>query len=135
MDVYRDLKKEIILFPATWELLKPYKGFPRLYLKFMYRIKLLCRVLKKLKTYKRKAPEMEAVETIVESDNRIEVVNTIRKELRPIYSLKIKCKFQIHDWALDIVELTDIGCSNIILDKKLVPQQYQNTNSFYSSIH
>ena len=87
----------------------------------MYRIRLLCRVLKKLKAYKRKALEIEAAKTIVEPDNRIEVVNTIRKELRPIYNLKFKCKFQIQYWVLDIVELIDIGCSNIILDQKLVP--------------
>ena len=61
----------------------------------MYRIRLLYRVLRKLKVYKRKVPEIEAVETIVEPDNRIEVVNTISSELRPIYSIKIKCKFQI----------------------------------------
>ena len=121
MDAYWELKKEIIHFPTTTELLKPYRGFPRLYLKFMYRTRLLCRVLKKLKAYKRKAPEIEAVETIVEPYNRIEVVNTIRKELRPIYSIKIKCKFQIEYWVLDIVGLIDIGCSNTILDEKLVP--------------
>ena len=55
MDAYKELKKEIIHFPTTAELLKPHKGFPRLYLKFMYRIKLLCRVLKKLKTYNKSA--------------------------------------------------------------------------------
>ena len=87
----------------------------------MYRIRLLCRVLKKLKAYKRKALEIEAVETIVEPNNRIEVLNTIRKELRPIYSLKVKCKFQIQYRVLDIVGLIDIGCSNTILDEKLVP--------------
>ena len=62
MDTYRELKKEIRHFPATWELFKPYRGFPRLYLKFMYWIRLICRVLKKLKAYKRKAPVIEAVE-------------------------------------------------------------------------
>ena len=45
--------------------------------------------------YRRKMPTLEAVETIVELDDRIEVVNTIRKESTPIYSLKIKYKFQI----------------------------------------
>ena len=62
MDAYWELKKEIIHFLATWELLKPYRGFPRLYLKFMYRMTLICRVLKKLKAYKRKAPVIEVVE-------------------------------------------------------------------------
>ena len=62
MDAYRELRKEIIHFPATWELLKPYRGFPRLYLKLMYRIRLIYRVFKKLKAYKRKAPIIEAVE-------------------------------------------------------------------------
>ena len=79
MDAYKELTKEIMHFPATWQLLKPYRGFPRLHLKFMYRIRLLCKVLKKLKAYKRKALKMEAIETIVEPDNRIEVLNTIRK--------------------------------------------------------
>ena len=121
MDAYRELKKEIIYFPTTWELLKPYRGFPRLYLKLMYRIRLIYRVFKKLKAYKRKALKMEAIETIVEPDNRIEVLNTIRKELRLISSLKIKCKFQIQYWVLDIVGLIDTGYSNTILDQKLVP--------------
>ena len=54
----------------------------------------MCGVFKKLKAYKKKAPEIEAAETIVEPDNRIEVINTIRKELRPIYSLKLNVNFK-----------------------------------------
>ena len=62
----------------------------------MYRTRLTCRVLKKLKTYKKVVPVIEVVETIIEED-RIEVVNTIKKESKQVYSLKIRCKIQIQD--------------------------------------
>ena len=80
----------------------------------MYRTRLSCRVLKKLRAYKRDVPMIEAVESTIEPDNRIEVVNTIKKEPKPIYSIKI----QIQEWILDITELINTGCSSTILDKK-----------------
>ena len=124
MEAYREFKKEVIEFPSKWELIKQNKVFSKLYLKFMYRTRLICRVLMKLSAYKRQLPTIQAVETIVKLDEKIEVVNTIRKAQRSIYSLEIKCKFQIHDWALDIVGLMDTGCSNTVLDQKLVSPQY-----------
>ena len=88
-------------------------------------MRLLCRVLRKLRTYKRKTTLLvEAVKTILEPDEGIEVINTIGKNIRPIYNLKINCKIQINDWALNVVGLINTECSNIILDQKLVPPQY-----------
>ena len=127
MDYHREFKKEVVDVARTCELFNSHKTFQILYIKFTYRTRLTYRVLKKLRTYK-KVPIIEAVETIIEED-RIEVVNTIKKELKPVYSIKIRCKIQIHDWALDIIGFIDTGCSNTILDKKLVPLQYHQTIS------
>ena len=102
----------------------------------MYRTRLIYRVLKKLRAYKRKTtPLVETVETILELDNGIEVINTIGKNIRPIYSLKIKCKIQINDWALNVVGLIDDGCSNTILDKKISSSTISQTDSFHFSIY
>ena len=48
----------------------------------MYRTKLSCRVFKNLRAYKRDVPMIETVETTIEPDNRIEVVNTIKKRAK-----------------------------------------------------
>ena len=98
-EAYREFRKEVIESAAKWELFKPYKGFTKLYLKFMHRTRLSCKVLKTLRAYKREVPIIEVVETIIEPepDNRIKVVNTMQKDQSPIYSLKFKCKFQIQD--------------------------------------
>ena len=93
MDAYREFKKEAIEVASTWKLFEPYKGFRKLYLKYMYGTRISCRALKKLRAYKREVPMIEAVETIVEPDDRIEAINTVKREQRPIYSLKIKYKF------------------------------------------
>ena len=99
----------------------------------MYRTRLICRVIKKLRTYKRKTiPLVETIETIFESDKRIEAINIIGKNIRPIYSLKIKYKIEINDQALNILGLIDTRYSNTILDKKLVPPQYHKTIPFIS---
>ena len=81
MNSYRDFKKEVLKIDSIWELFKPYERFQKLYIKFMYRTRLICRVLKKFRTYKKKTPLVEAVQTILEPDERIEVVNTIRIEV------------------------------------------------------
>ena len=60
----------------------------------MYRTRLSCRVSKKLRTYKRDAPMMKTVETTIELDNRIDEVNTIKKEPKPIYSIKLNVNFK-----------------------------------------
>lgn len=53
-----------------------------------------------------------------------------------IYTLKIQCKIQIAQWHLEVEGLIDIGCSNTILDLKLVPPQYHTsldpTEQFYA---
>ena len=64
-----------------------------------------------------KETPIETVETIIEED-QIETLSTLRREPKQVYSLKIKCKIQIQNWALEIIGLIDIGCSNTILDKK-----------------
>ena len=66
---------------------------------------------------------VETVKTIIEED-RVEVVNTIKKELKPVYSIKFRCKIQIQNWAFDVIGLIDTGCSNTVLGQKLVPLQY-----------
>ena len=75
----------------------------------------------KLKTYKK--PQVEAIE-IIPDELFIQSLNTISTHPKPILSLKIKCKIQISEWALDILGLIDTGCSNTILDQKIVPLQY-----------
>ena len=77
-----------------------------------------------MRTYKKH--QLEAVEIIPEDlpKNNIQTINTISTCSKPIYSLKIKCKIQINDWTLNLLELIDIGCSNTILDRKLVPDKY-----------
>ena len=78
-EAYREFRKEVIESAAKWELFKPYKGFTKLYLKFMHRTRLSCRVLKKLRAYKRDIRMIETVETIIEPDSRVEAVNIIKK--------------------------------------------------------
>ena len=46
MEAYKEFRKEAIELVSKWEVFKPNKGFTKLYLKFMYRTKLSCRVLK-----------------------------------------------------------------------------------------
>ena len=53
MNSYKKLKKEVLQVESTWETFKTYEGFKKLYNKYMYRTRLICRVLKKLRTYKR----------------------------------------------------------------------------------
>ena len=133
MDSYKGFKKEVLNVESTWKLFESYKCFKQLYIRYMYRTRLICRVTKKLRTYKRKTtPLVETIKTILEPNKRIEVINIIGKNIRPIYSLKIKCKIEINDWALNIVGLIDTGCSNTILDKKLVPPQYHKPIPFIS---
>ena len=79
MNDYKEFRKKTLEVATTWELFEPHKGFQKLYLKFMHRRWLICRVRKKLRAYKRKIPIIEAVETIIEPDNRVEIVNVIRK--------------------------------------------------------
>ena len=112
MDYYREFRKETLNVEKTWGLLKTYEGFQHLYLKFMKNTGLACRVLKKFDIYRknksRKKITLETIETIIE-DNQIETINTIRKELKPVYSLKIKCKIQMQSWILDLVGIIDEG--------------------------
>ena len=98
MDSYKAFKKKVLNVESTWKLFESFKGFQQLYIRYMYRTRLICRVTKKLRTYKRKTiPLVETIETIFESDKRIEVINIIGKSIRPIYSLKIKYKIEIND--------------------------------------
>ena len=111
----------------TWGSFRSYKGFHQMYIKFMKRTRLTCRVFKKLhmnkQNKKTKETPIETIETVVEED-QIETISTLRREPRQVYSLKLKCKIQIQNWALEIIGLIDTECSNTILDKKLVPPQY-----------
>ena len=132
MDSYRVFKREVLEVEKVRKIAKGFKGFKNFYIRTLYKIKLACRVFHKFRTYKRSTTsileeiETEAIETIVEQlENSIETINTIRENPRPVYSLKIKCKLQIKDWALDILGLIDTGCSNTILDQNLVPVNYQ----------
>ena len=75
-------------------------------------------MMMKLKSYKK--PQIDAIEIIPDDF----VINNISTRPKPLFSLKIKCKLQINDWTIDILGLIDTGCSNTILDKKLVPPQY-----------
>ena len=93
MDSNKEFKKQVLKVESTWETFKPYKGFQKLYIKFMYRTRLICRVLKRLRAYKiEPIPTMETVETIIELDEEVEVINTIRKTPKLLYSLKILLK-------------------------------------------
>ena len=60
-------------------------------------------------------------------DDQLEIVNTIKRQPKLPYSLKVKCKIQIQNLAFKIMGLIDTRCSNSILDEKLVPSQYHKT--------
>ena len=64
-----------------------------MYIKFMKRTRLACRVFKKLHMNKEnklsKEALIEIVETIIEED-QIETISTLRREPKQVYSLKIK---------------------------------------------
>ena len=79
MEAYKEFRKEALELASKWELFKPYNGCTKLYLKFMYRTRLSCKVLKKLKAYKKEIPVIEAVEIIIELDNRIEAIKYNKK--------------------------------------------------------
>ena len=127
MDYYGELKKEMLNIEETWELFRLYVGFQHMYIKFMKRTRLACRVFKKFHLNKEnkisKETPIETVETIIEED-QIETISTLRREPKLVYSLKRKCKIQIQNWALEIIGLINTGCSNTILVKKLVAAQY-----------
>ena len=127
MDNYRTFRTEALDVERTWSLTETFignDGFRKFYTKNLFKIKLACRVLHKLRTYKR--PQVEAIEIRPEDlpELNIQRLNTINTCLKPVYSLKIKCKIQINDWTLDTLGLIDTRCSNTILDQKLVPVQY-----------
>ena len=132
MDSYRAFKTEVADVENTWQLFAPFKyceEYKQIYLRKIRRIRLACRVLHKLRTYKK--PIIEAIE-IIPNENILEespetttqTISTISTYPKRLFSLKIKCKIQINDWTLDILGLINTGCSNIILDKKLVPLKY-----------
>ena len=126
MDYYREFKKEVSNIDRTWKLSEKHEGFQHIYFKFMNRTRLTYRVLKKLHKYKRNREIIEAIETIIE-DVQLEIVRTIKRQLNLPYSLKVKCKIQIQNWALEIIRLIDTECSKTILDEKLIPSQYHKT--------
>ena len=110
MDYYKKLKTEMLNVDEIWELFRSYKGFQQMYIKFMKRTRLTCRVFKKLHMNKgnkiTKETPIETIETVVEED-QIETISTHRREPKQVYSLKIKCKIQIQNWALEIIGLID----------------------------
>ena len=98
MDNYRAFKKEVAMVEESWKMSEGFEGFWNFYVRSLYRKRLSYRVLTKFRIYKRQATLiLEAIETIIEPENSIETINTIRKNPKPLYSLKIKCKFQIND--------------------------------------
>ena len=135
MDSYKAFRIEVLDVKKVWQAIDKFigcDGFRKFCTKKLYKLRLACLVLHKLKTYKKSQTttliktKTYAIETIVvESlEDNIETLNTINAYPKPIYSLKIKCKIQINDWTLDILRLIDTGCSNTILDLKLVLLKY-----------
>ena len=53
------------------------------------------------------------METIIE-DDQLEIVNTIKRQPKLPYSLKVKCKIQIQNWALKIIGLIDTGYEKLV---------------------
>ena len=108
MDYYRKLKIKMINVDETWKLFRSYKAFQYMYIKSMKRIRLACRLFKRLHMNKdnkiNKETPIETVETIIEED-QIETLSTLRREPKQVYSLKIQCKIQIQNWALEIIGL------------------------------
>ena len=100
MDYYKKLKTKMIKVDETWKSFKSYKGFQQMYIKFMKRTRLACRVFKKLHMNKgnkiTKETPIETIETIIEED-QIETISTLRREPKQVYNLKIKCKIQIQN--------------------------------------
>ena len=103
----------------------------------MKRTRLACRVFKRLHMNKEnkisKETPIETVETIIE-EYQIETISTLKREPKQVYSFKIKCKIQIQKWALEIIGLIDTGCSNTIIDKKLVPPNIINLFHFQPNL-
>ena len=119
MDSYRAFKTEALDIERMWRITDTFigcDGFRKFYTRNLFKIPLACRVLHKLRTYKK--PQLEAIEIIPEDlpISDIQTINTISTCSKLIYSLKIKCKIQINDWTLDLLGLIDTGCSNTILD-------------------
>ncbi|KAM0940317.1 hypothetical protein DsansV1_C19g0162681 [Dioscorea sansibarensis] len=81
MDSYKEFKKEVVKVKSTWKLFEGYKGFQKLYVKSLCKKRLICRVLKKFRTYKIEIPPaVEAIETIKEPEEEIEVINRISEK-------------------------------------------------------
>lgn len=51
-------------------------------------------------------------------------IGTHYQATSPIYSIRIPYRIQIDDWKLDVIGLIDTGCSNTILNEKLVSPTY-----------
>ena len=119
MDSYRAFRTEALDIERVWCLTDTFigrDGFRKFYTKSLFKIRLACRILHKLKTYKK--PQLEAIEIIPKDlpESDIQTINTISTYSKPIYSLKIKYKIQINDWTSDLLRLINTGCSNTILD-------------------
>ena len=100
MDSYKAFKTEALNIERTWQLCAAFEnceGFRKIYIKKLLKIRLACRVLHKMRTYKKH--QLEAVEIIPEDlpKNNIQTINTISTYPKPIFSLKIKRKIQIND--------------------------------------
>ena len=54
MDYYGELEKETLNVKETWELFRAYARFQHMYIKFMKRTRLACRVFKKAPYEQRK---------------------------------------------------------------------------------
>ena len=90
MDSYKEFNKEIVNLEETWKQFEGHEEFKKFYIRFMYKKRLVYRVLKKFRAYKRETiPAIEAIETIIEPEEGLEIINTIRKYPRPLYSLKL----------------------------------------------
>ena len=67
MDSYKAFKIEALDIERTWQLCAAFEsceGFRKIYIKKLLKTRLACRVLHKLKTYKK--PRFEAIEIIPE---------------------------------------------------------------------
>ena len=107
MDSYKAFKAEALDVERIWQITSVFEGcngFRKIYIKKLIRIRLACRVLTKLSTYRKS--QLEAIKIIPEDlpENNIHTINTIGTSLKPNFSLKIQCKIQISDWTLKVLE-------------------------------
>lgn len=132
MESYRKFRKRAITLDIVWDYTqKEFPTFPSFLLKTINCVRLQCRVIKKFRSYKKpiEKDDLVMVKSLVEAQIEQSRIKRLENPTikNPLYSLKIKCRFQVGTWTLEVIGLIDTRCSNTFLVNKLVPPQYHKT--------